>query len=97
MATGSIPGKRREASEQESDSDRPLKSLKVVRQEAEQRGWPSGLPLWNYCEPPACRSYPEFVAKYKISAIIAGGTTGSVRAGIKKPKFQELSVTRTII
>lgn len=83
-ASGSIPRKRTEASEEQSNIDRPSKSPRVAQQEAELRGWPCKLPLWNYCEPPACRSYLEFMAKYKITGVISKGTTGSVRAGIKE-------------
>jgi hypothetical protein len=59
-------------------------TYEVLQQEAELRGWPCQLPLWNYCEPPACCSYPEFMAKYKVTSVIATGTTGSVRAGIQR-------------
>ena len=109
----SSSGKRRKASGEEPDSNRPLESPAVVRppvsptaarQEAEMRGWPHNLPLWNYCEAPTCRSYPEFVAKYKITNMLAEGVTGSVRAGavdskkgIKRSKFQERSITRSFL
>ena len=64
-------------------AEQPLKRLKVSQQEAELRGWPIDLPPWNYCNIPACCSYPEFMRRYNITGVIASGVTGSVRAGTR--------------